>query len=1117
MQLPCRIRLYSCEIAWCLFLIGLLTCAVPVSGWADEDPALPDGTAEATKRLSAFRVPTGMKVELFAAEPQLASPVALTVDEQGRVFVAEEYRFNRGTEENRTRPFLLEDDLQIRTLEDRLAVFQKWASRFDGGMSWFSRFSDKVRLLEDRDRDGKAEISTVFADGFNDPLDGLAAGVLVREGDVYLTCIPNLWRLRDTNGDGKADQREVIARGFGVNCGFLGHDLHGLVWGPDGKLYFSVGDRGFHITTKEGATLSGPRVGAVFRCRPDGSQLEVVYRGLRNPQEIAFDQYGRLFAADNNCDKGDHSRLVYILDGGDSGWNMSYQSIADPYLTGPWHAERLWHLPHATQPAWIVPPAGRLGAGPSGFTYYPGTGLSKTFDDHFFLCNYTGNGGIETFAVKSKGAGFELVDQQDFLKPIFATDAEFGYDGKLYVSDFVNLDWSGRPLGGRVYTVTDVQQGQTAAVKQVQELFATGFSNRSDSELGGMLAHPDMRVRLRAQFVLAERGASTIPQFEAALASQATVHRLHGMWGLGQLASSQGAIAQRLIPLLEDADPILRAQTAKTLGDIRCQAAEQPLIRRLQDTDNSVRALAAQSLGALKSREAVAPLIQTLRDNNDVDPWLRHTATHALALIDDRITVYQYLVDTSPAVRRGVLLVLRKWSDPRIAELLQDSDLLIATEAARAINDLPIEASQIELANCLIRYQSGITVEHEPLLRRAINAGFRLGNKEYLSLILQIVTNEGFPLALRREALMAVKDWQTPGARDRVTGFWRPLSARPAETIRPLVESHLPILLARSPEVLQSLVLQLASQMGLTTSSETLTAWVNDGNRPPLGRVAALRFLVKQESTSATAVLSRLLNENSIPPVLRGAARDELSHLDPVNGLKSLQQVLSLPSAPMTVIEQQQAFTTLAKLPQPEARILLSEWGDRLASGTVAPALQLDVWNAIHGALEPAIKTSLDKVNQQDTAHQLGRFRLSLEGGDPERGRSLFMGHSAAQCVRCHRVGMSGGTAGPDLTQVAKRHPRDKLLLSLVEPNAEVAPGFGSVAVQLTSGQVVGGILKEEKPEHLLIETPDRGVITIPRSEIDEVSPARSAMPEMKKVLTPEEVRDLVAYLAELK
>lgn len=212
-------------------------------------PRTPD--ADARRAMAAFRYPAGLKVELWAADPLLASPVAICLDERNRVFVAEEYRFNQGTEENRTRPFLLEDDLQIRTTDERLAMYRKWAHKFPGGMDWFSKHADQVRMLEDRRRNGWADFSSVFAGGFNDPLDGLGSGLIARDGDVFFTCIPNLWRLRDTKGTGRADVREIVHRGFGVNCAFLGHDLHGLVWGPDGRLYFSVGDRGFHVATRE--------------------------------------------------------------------------------------------------------------------------------------------------------------------------------------------------------------------------------------------------------------------------------------------------------------------------------------------------------------------------------------------------------------------------------------------------------------------------------------------------------------------------------------------------------------------------------------------------------------------------------------------------------------------------------------------------------------------------------------------------------------------------------------------------------------------------------------------------------------------------------------------------
>jgi quinoprotein glucose dehydrogenase len=1083
----------------------------------EPEPPLPDGREAARKAMARFRVPAGLKVELFAAEPMLGSPVALCLDEQGRVYVAEEYRFNRGTEENRSRPFLLEDDLQIQTVDDRLKVYRKWAHKFDGGMDWFSRHADQVRLLIDRDGDGKADTSTVFAGGFNDPLDGLAAGVIARQGNVYLTCIPHLWLLKDTDGDGKADVRKPLLRGFGVNCAFLGHDLHGLVWGPDGRLYFSVGDRGFHVKTREGKVLSGPRTGAVFRCDPDGANLEVVATGMRNPQELAFDQYGNLFAADNNCDKGDHSRLVYVVEGGNSGWNMAYQTIPAPYLTGPWHAERLWHLPHKGQPAWIVPPVGKLGAGPSGFAFTSGLSLPGRYRDRFFLCNYTGNGGVESFGVKPQGAGFAIVDHHDFLKPISATDVAFGYDGKVYVSDFVGLNWDGRSAGGRIYTVQDPKRLQDPVVQQIKKLFREGFKQRPAAELARLLAHPDQGVRLRAQYALAEQGEQSVTVFRKGATTGKALTRLHAIWGLGQVGRKHAEVLKHLLPLLEDEDAEVRAQTARVLGDNRWADAAGTLVGLLRDSSPRVRFFAAQALGRIGYRPAVAPLVAMLKENADADPFLRHAGVTALAAIGDVEGIQARARDSSVSVRLAVLLAQRRLKDTRLTQFLKDADLFLATEAARAIHDLPIESGIRALAGVLNRFEAGaVPIEAEPLLRRAVNAHFRLGGLDNARAVVRVAANSHFPPAIRAEALSALGEWSAPGPRDRVTGFWRPLPKRDPKIVQQAMEESATRVLNNTSGKLRAQATWLVARLGIKVDDATFLAWVADRERDADTRIAALRLVASRKPAGLDRALAAALKDANAR--LRAEARDVLADIDPVQALDALGKALE---GRVATVEKQQALATLARMKAAGAGRLLDRWAGKLAAGKVDPALQLDLLEALKAA-PTAARTKAAQSFKASLSRKgaLGKHGVSLHGGDAERGRALFVGHAVAQCIRCHTVNSQGGTAGPDLSKVASRNPektRDYLLESLIAPNARIAEGFGSVTLTLDNGKIVGGTLKAEKGESVTLELPDGKVMTVPRKRIEGRTELTSAMPPMERVLSARELRDLVEFLAGLK
>jgi quinoprotein glucose dehydrogenase len=195
----------------------------------------------------------------------------------------------------------LDDDTASRTIAARRAMVQKHVG--DKGVAELEVASDRLKLIEDRDGDGKADFDSVLGDGWNKLEDGVASGVLARGSDVYFANVPGLYLLRDTDGDGRHDQTNVLHYGYGVRYAYLGHDLHGLIFGPDGKLYFSVGDRGLNIEKSvDGRKAYNPDSGAVLRCNPDGTELEIVHTGLRNPQELAFDQYGNLFTGDNNCD-----------------------------------------------------------------------------------------------------------------------------------------------------------------------------------------------------------------------------------------------------------------------------------------------------------------------------------------------------------------------------------------------------------------------------------------------------------------------------------------------------------------------------------------------------------------------------------------------------------------------------------------------------------------------------------------------------------------------------------------------------------------------------------------------------------------------------------------------
>src|SRR4029453_11855083 len=358
-------------------------------------------------------------------------PVALDFDDRGVLYATSTSRNNLPVD-IRAHPSWVPFVHTLRTVEDLLAFYRRelapersaenpWLpdANNDGSRDWRKMAGLKERLyrIEDTDNDGVADRSQIMIEGFNsDPTYDIAGGVLYHNGDLFLGASPALWRLRDANGDGFIDSQVAVSTGYNVHPAFGGHGISGLTLGPDGRIYWEVGDMGFDVVDQSGRRWSYPNQGAVLRANPDGSGFEVFAAGIRNLQEFAFDEYGNLISVDNDGDHaGETERLVYLPEGSDSGWraNWQYGKYTDPDNNryNVWMDEGMFRPRFEGQAAYIIPPIAAYHPGPAGMAYNPGTALTDEWRNHFFVSSFRGSpatAAIRAFRLRPEGAGFAL-------------------------------------------------------------------------------------------------------------------------------------------------------------------------------------------------------------------------------------------------------------------------------------------------------------------------------------------------------------------------------------------------------------------------------------------------------------------------------------------------------------------------------------------------------------------------------------------------------------------------------------------------------------------------------------------------------------------------------------
>ncbi|MEO8427273.1 MAG: c-type cytochrome, partial [Verrucomicrobiota bacterium] len=475
--------------------------------------------------------------------------------------------------------------------------------------------------------------------------------------------------------------------------------------------------------------------------------------------------------------------------------------------------------------------------------------------------------------------------------------------------------------------------------------------------------------------------------------------------------------------------------------------------------------------------------------------------------------------DGSASVRMASLLALRRLEQPGVAMFLQDSDPKIVVEAARAINDTSLYSALPDLAGLIgatTRWtafpdgSNGKTDLLTPLLRRVINANFRIGDPQNAAALARFAAQPEALEAARFEALQQLGHWEKPSARDQITGLYRPLPARDsraaAEAIRPVLAG----ILSHGPTSIRLTAAKLAEQYAIKEAAPALFELVRDQDAPGSLRAASLKALANLDDEKFAEALK--IAEVNASENLRIEATRLRTRTQPVGTAAKLAALIENG----TIGEQQNALATLGTLEGSDADIILGSWLDRLLAGKVKPELQLDLLEAAGKRNAVFIKEKLQKYETSlPGGDDLRHYRVALFGGSAVEGKKVFLDRPEAACVRCHKIANDGNEVGPALTGIGSRQPREYILESIVYPNKQITAGFETLIVTLKDGSSFAGIIKSEDGDELVLNSADAGLVKIKKFEIEKRDRGLSGMADgVGDILSKRDLRNLVEFLA---
>ncbi|MFP4342852.1 MAG: HEAT repeat domain-containing protein, partial [Cyclobacteriaceae bacterium] len=346
-----------------------------------------------------------------------------------------------------------------------------------------------------------------------------------------------------------------------------------------------------------------------------------------------------------------------------------------------------------------------------------------------------------------------------------------------------------------------------------------------------------------------------------------------------------------------------------------------------------------------------------------------------------------------------------------------------------------------------------------------------------------------------------------------VTGRYRGKIERDPAELRIKAKDPLLKLLSHRSQPIRIQASQAVGKIEIPEAAPNLLAALKS-DRDAEVRKTALQALAQMQASNIDQAIEQALSDAD--KSVRVAGLEMMEELPIADDLKVtlLTEVIDN----QTVEEKQAALLTLGSLPAAASEPALERLLSQYENGNLTPGIQLELTEAIESSNSSALAERLAEIRSGMSDDELAvNYQDCLVGGDPERGRRIVFRNQSAQCTQCHAFDDFGGNAGPRLNGIAAKLSREQLLEALINPSARIAPGYGTVTVETSSGKTISGTLKGENEEELLLKVGSRPDTVIMKSDIVQRTNAPSSMPNMTHFLTKREIRDLVSWLATLK